>query len=322
MYGSRLARRTYTYRLIIATAASFCAPVAQLQTLSRDDDTLRQMVSEIKSADAAFFQAFSGRDLWAMGRLWAKTDYVSAIHPARATPFLNWDAVRMSWKQTFAHNRNIKLHQRAGSLHIAGDIAWIIDSTRFEAIQTQTGQPILMNNILATKIFEKHGHKWLLVHYHAHLPKFATRSHAHGTVPVPAAVPKLPHDVKQADDSFSKAFIQRDIAAMSQVWEEADEVSAIHPDYPAPFLGWRNVRVSWQQTFDYSRDIRLDTRVWHYHSVGPVVWIIESAQFDAVQTQTHQPIRLQNVLTTKIFEKTPHRWTLVHFHAHRGPTVQ
>ena len=333
---------------VFAAAPFLFAAFALDQMPAYGNEAATAEAAELKQADTAFYRAFEQRNLWEMSQLWLQADYVSAIHPAHATPFLNWDNVRMSWRQTFAHNRDIKIRQRAGFVHSIGSVAWVIDSTRFESIQTQTGQPILMDNVLATKIFEKHGNQWRLVHYHAHLPNLDMQAQAHEHSDIRGkATAGLADGITQATSDFYKAFAQRDLGAMGQVWAQSDYVSAVHPDYPAPFLGWDQVKTSWRQTFAYSRDIRIHPYVaenpisgpgsgmfataqfdpighWpalHVRNAGSVAWIIDSIRFDAVQTETRQPIHIDNVLTTQIFEKHQDTWLLVHFHAHRGPSA-
>ncbi len=122
---------------------------------------------QVKRANEAFHQAWSDRDLWAMGQVWAKEGHVTAIHPAHPVPFLGWESVRDSWKQTFARDPDAVVHRHGGTRHVAGPVAWVTDSTILTGVPAQGGHPIPYG-ILSTKIFEKREGEWLLVHYHAH----------------------------------------------------------------------------------------------------------------------------------------------------------
>jgi hypothetical protein len=42
-------------------------------------------LGQIRAGNKRFWAAFAARDLWSIGRLWAKTDAVSAIFPAGST---------------------------------------------------------------------------------------------------------------------------------------------------------------------------------------------------------------------------------------------
>ena len=277
-----------------------------------------KVVQDVKRANELFYEAWKKRDLWAMSRIWAKADYVSAIHPGRAEPFLNWDNVRDSWKRTFDHNRDIEIHSLAGTLHVVGDVAWVIDSTRLEAIQTQTGQPILLNNILATKIFESDEDRWFLVHYHAHLPKLVPLTDTHDAPQRGEAASTLPKAVEQANEAFYVAWSNGDVAEMSKVWAKADYASAIHSDAAIPLLGWGNVKKGWQAIFARNRAINVRGRAKARHMSGNIAWVVESTEFEIGWTENGQSAHKDEFLTTKIFERHGDEWLLVHFHAHVG----
>ncbi len=132
---------------------------------------------KVNEADRAFYQALSNGDLEAMSRVWSQANYVSAIHPDFPVPFLGPKNVKTGWEQMFANNRDIHVHARAKNVYVSGDLAWVIDATEFEAVGTKTSEPIHMDNVLTTKIFERKGDEWMLVHYHAH--RGPSLSHAH-----------------------------------------------------------------------------------------------------------------------------------------------
>src|SRR5215831_7100536 len=155
----------------ILFGASIAAADSAADAVGRAGDVDNQVTDELKLANEAFDKAFTDRDIWAMSQLWSRDDGVSAVFPAKAKPYFGWDDVRRGWQESFDHNRDIKIKSLAGAIFAKGnnegDIAWIIDSTQFESFQTQTGQPVLMPNVLSTKVFERQNGKWLLVHYHA-----------------------------------------------------------------------------------------------------------------------------------------------------------
>jgi ketosteroid isomerase-like protein len=276
-----------------------------------------EQVGEIRRANEAFHRAWSDRDLWAMGQVWAKEGYASAIHPAHPVPFLGWESVRASWKQTFAHNRDISIRSRAGAVHQASaTIAWVIESIRLEGVQTQTGQPFLMDNLLSTKIFERHGDEWLLVHFHGHLPHLASPD-VHELEQVSKAVSSPAEEsVEQANEAFFQAWSGRDLRAMGVLWAKEGYVSAIHPAHPVPFLGWESVRASWQELFARDPDVVVHSHGGTRHVAGPVAWVADSTMLASVPTHGGPPV-LYSILSTKIFEEREGEWLLIHYHAHR-----
>ena len=267
--------------------------------------------------------AFATRDIAAMGRLWIKTDYVSAVHPSGQNPLLGWERVRQSWLRTFAHNRDMEIESLAGKAEVVGDIAWVIDATRIDAFQTQTGQPILMANVLGTKIFERMGSDWLLVHWHTHLPDFKAVSDEHDM----QALSGLPDDdledeLDQVNHAFYQALMDRNIGDMARIWSTEDHVSAVHPDYLKPFLGTAGVLTSFEQVFANLTDISIGKgRRFAKRIAGDVAWLVDSRAIAGTRSDTKERIIKSNVIVTKIFQRQNRAWRLVHYHAHNGPGV-
>ena len=277
----------------------------------------------LKEAVMGSHKAFSSRDISAMGKIWMKTDYVSAIHPSGQKPFLGWEKVRQSWLQSFAHNRDIKVESLAGDAHVVGDTAWVIDSTRIEGFQTQTGQPILMDNVLGTKIFQRVGSDWLLVHWHTHLPNFKPVVNAHDLQMNLELTDEPPKDeLDNLNQAFYQAFMDRNIVAMASIWSEEDQVSAFHPDYSVPFLDIANVLTSFDQIFANLIDISVSKgHPLAKHVVGDLAWLIDSREIAGTRVDTKERITRANVIITKIFQRQNGAWRLVHYHAHNGPSL-
>ena len=282
-----------------------------------------QVTDELKLANEAVQQAFIDRDIWAMGQLWEKEEFASAIFPAGTKPSFGWENVRRTWQQTFDHNRDIKIKSLAGMILPQGDeendIAIVLESSQFQSFQTQTGQPVMMPNILATKIFQRRGDKWLLVHSHAHQPGLkppTAGDEAVGTRPiVSAVVPEL----QAADLRFYQALRDRDLKAMEQIWSSGDSITAIQAEGSVPFMGRADVMKSWQQVFDYNKGIQIP-RVTQgmVHVAGNRAWIVGSYEAGLTR-RTGEFVHLADVLTTKVFEKRGNDWYVIHYHGHVGP---
>jgi uncharacterized cupredoxin-like copper-binding protein/ketosteroid isomerase-like protein len=282
-----------------------------------------QVTDELKLANEALQKAFIDRDIWAMGQLWEKADFVSSIFPAGAKASFGWDNVRRSWQQTFDHNRDIKIKSLAGLILPQGeeenDIALILDSNQFESFQTQTGQPVMMPNILATKIFQRRSDKWLLVHSHAHQPGLKPPTAGDEEVGTRPLVSTVAPELHAADLQFYQALRDRDLVAMDKVWSPGDAITAIQPEGNVPFIGRANVMKSWQQLFDFNKNVQIP-RVTQgmVHVAGEKAWIVGS--FEAGLTrQTGEFVHLAEVLTTKVFEKRGNEWFVIHYHGHIGP---
>jgi len=311
----------------------FAVLIAQLERVSADQvgnavaqagsvDT--QLQDELKLANEAVLDAFATRDLWAMSQLWAKDEYISALFPAAASPAFGWDNVRKTWQYTFDHNRDIRLKSLAGFIKASGDedgdTALIIDATQFEAFQTQTGQPVTLPGMLATKIFERRQGKWLLVHYHAHQPGMKPPTATDEESGIRPLVTTTDDEIRAADDAFYRALRSRDMEGMDKVWASTEDVTAIQPEGETPFFGRANVMASWKALFDHNRGVQIPrTTQTMIHISGNKAWMVGSFEAALVRRKTGSYVHLPEVLVTKLFVKEAHDWKLSHYHAHIGP---
>jgi ketosteroid isomerase-like protein len=310
--------------LTAATLLSLTLVVAPHRLLAGDQlegtQSTEAALDEVRTANEQFWRAFSARDLWAMGRLWAKTENISAIFPAGSTPFVGWENIQESFRRSFAHNRDIRIESHVVGIHAeGGGVAWLVDSVRFEAVQTQTGQPIVMNRMLGSKVFEKSGDKWLLVHFHAHFPGFAIPEETpHGQADEEARVEQPSDDIARVSATFYDSFSKRDLEAMARVWAKDKYVSVIHPSNPAPFLGPEEVVTSWKRAFSEIGAIHIRPRSVIWHALGSVAWAVDMTEFHVSTAESSAPIYLRNVLSTQIFEKRRGQWLMVHYHGQIG----
>jgi ketosteroid isomerase-like protein len=330
-HSKRRIRAWPSFAAIIVFVIPFRVSIALADNVAdsvgRAGDVDTQITDELKLADEAFYQAFSDRDIWAMAQLWSKDEGVSAVFPANSKPSFGWDDIRRGWQQSFDHNRDIKIKSLAGAVFAKGDnegdVAWIIESTQFSSIQTQTGQPVLMPNVLSTKIFERHNGKWLLMHYHAGQPRLVLpeasdeERASHPIAPASGAV----DNIKAVDDAFYKAFEQLDLVSMGNIWSSSDDITAIQPDFDVPFAGRNAVMNSWQGIFERNAKVLFNAPSDAIQVKGDAAWSVGSYEFAALRRDTGNVVHLPRVLVTKIFNKQGDTWRLVHYHAHIGPAA-
>jgi ketosteroid isomerase-like protein len=173
-----------------------------------------------------------------------------------------------------------------------------------------------MDNLLSTKIFERHGDEWLLVHFHGHLPHLAWPD-VHEMRQVGDAVSSSAEEsIEQANEALFQAWSDRDLQAMDKLWAKEGYASAIHPAHPVPFLGWESVRASWRELFARDPDAVVHRHGGTRHVAGPVAWVIDTTMLAGVPARGGQSIPY-SILSTKIFEKREGEWLLIHYHAHR-----
>jgi ketosteroid isomerase-like protein len=306
-----------------------CIVMSGFLTLATDVRS-DQPVTVVKSADikdelaplhSQFWKSFAERDLWQISQLWAKTDAnISAIFPASATPAIGWDNVAENFRRSFSHNRNIKTDSRIIRAYRTDDLAWLIGIVRFEAVQTQTGQPVIINRMLVTEIFARRDGAWKLVHYHGHNPDFAPQMEGPESMTASGTVAKRSTSpVWLAYDKFGAAFQQRDLAAMFSVQDSDDAVSALQPTSAVPFLGLENVLASWKKTFADIESVSFEPQVLELSESETTAWVTDLSQFHIVFKNEPNEVRhFHNVMTTFIFRKQSGDWRLAHYHAHLG----
>jgi ketosteroid isomerase-like protein len=112
----------------------------------------------VRSANAAFYAAFEGRDLDAMSDVWEHTDRVGCVHPG--WPVLRgWASVAASWFALFDGPQRLQFIVTDEQVHVAGDVAWVTcNENLLESATTST--------VAATNVFVRSDGRWRLVHHH------------------------------------------------------------------------------------------------------------------------------------------------------------
>ena len=126
-----------------------------------DDET------DVVTANQAFDNAVSKRDINAIEALWAHNNNVSIIHPSSKEPLVGWDAVRKSWTEgTLTRYSEIQLSLLNPHVRVDGNMATVVGTERFQGKRVDNGQSVEFQ-ALTTNIFEKRDGRWLMTHHHA-----------------------------------------------------------------------------------------------------------------------------------------------------------
>jgi ketosteroid isomerase-like protein len=119
----------------------------------------------VRTANAAYYAAFSSRDIGAMAALWARSDSAAAVHPFSRAPAVGWAAVRRSYEEAFA--RFAEVSAAMGEPHIAvrQGVAWVVGTETLRG-RRPSGEAANVT-ALATNVLERQGDGWLMVLHHA-----------------------------------------------------------------------------------------------------------------------------------------------------------
>lgn len=108
-----------------------------------------------------------------------------------------------------------------------------------------------------------------------------------------------------ANDAFYRAFADRDIVAMAEVWAEVEPVSCLHPGW-APLIGRDVVLASFQAILDGPGAPQIEPQAAEAAVHGDVGIVI-----------CYERIGRDYLIATNMFRRDGGRWRLVHHQA--GP---
>lgn len=126
--------------------------------------------------------------------------------------------------------------------------------------------------------------------------------------------PRSPEEgeVLRANAAFYAAFEQRDLDAMSDIWEHSDRVTCVHPGW-AILSGWAAVSASWYALFDGPQRLQFIVTGERVEVVGDLAWVTCNENLlDTGATQA--------VAATNVFGRMGDRWKLLVHHG--SPVVQ
>lgn len=113
-------------------------------------------------------------------------------------------------------------------------------------------------------------------------------------------------EVLAANRTFYEAFENRDLDAMSDVWDHADHVTCVHPGWSI-LTGWGAVAASWFAIFGGPQQLQFIVTDERAVVVGDTAWVTCNENLlDGAGTQS--------VAATNVFVRTAAGWKLVHHH--------
>lgn len=109
----------------------------------------------VLAANAAFYEAFSNRDIQGMEKVWSNQEDIAVIHPGWP-PLLGWRSVMSSWKRIMQGGASPAISCVDSRANILGETAIVICTE----ILSET-------ELVATNIFYRENTSWKLVHHQA-----------------------------------------------------------------------------------------------------------------------------------------------------------
>lgn len=118
-------------------------------------------------------------------------------------------------------------------------------------------------------------------------------------------------EVEEANARFYRAFENRDLAEMDQVWAHTDHVRCVHPGW-CLLAGWEAIRQSWESIFKDSREMRFSLSEVTTRVEGNLAWVTCT---ENILSEARGTVSVTSVLATNLFERRAGDWALVHHHA-------
>jgi ketosteroid isomerase-like protein len=130
----------------------------------RAGSALTKELSRVEEAGYSLYEAFSGKNIEAMAKVWSRSPYARCIHPGW-DPVVGWQDIRQSWVDIFESIDEISFELTDIHVEVAGRIAWI--NLLAYANVTTEDEGEFNTVVVATTIFEESDGQWLIVLHHS-----------------------------------------------------------------------------------------------------------------------------------------------------------
>jgi ketosteroid isomerase-like protein len=118
-------------------------------------------------------------------------------------------------------------------------------------------------------------------------------------------------EVLAANEAFYRAFEQKNLEAMSQVWSQGTASLCIHPGRNA-LRGWKQIRDSWELIFKNTKYLEIEVEVITAEIRDPTAYVVLVER--VLQASSGRTIKAESI-ATNIFEQMAGKWYLIHHHA-------
>jgi ketosteroid isomerase-like protein len=125
-------------------------------------------VDAVKSANQAFYAAFSARDFKAMGDVWENKPHVMYYDPRSKNIAVGYEDVMEAWSNLFDRLTKITISPSDVKIQTDGKLAWVV-ATEGAEVQRGSGGGLQKINTIATNVFEKQRGRWLMISHQAQM---------------------------------------------------------------------------------------------------------------------------------------------------------
>ncbi len=139
----------------------------------RHHGTVLDPHDEVRSANAAFYEAFEALDLDTMVDLWEHSDRAAVMHPGWP-PVQGWARVRASWELIFRNTPFIQFLCTDEQVFREGPVAWVLlEENILQGAGSREGGEDVSElsgaRVAAVNVFVHDGSRWRIVVHHGAL---------------------------------------------------------------------------------------------------------------------------------------------------------
>lgn len=120
---------------------------------------------QVRAANQAFYDAYSGRNMVLMEKIWAKKPYSSAVRPGGRTILTGWGAIEENFSRLFSRFTQLTVRMEDATVRVGPQTAWVVGEEKFRGLQRKVDSEVTIT-VLVTNVFEKQDGRWLMVHHH------------------------------------------------------------------------------------------------------------------------------------------------------------
>ena len=118
---------------------------------------------QVVTANQAFYDAFSERDLETLMACWADSDDIACVHPG-GTPLSGWDLVRTSWEAIMHSDADFSIAADPVCVSYEDPVATVVCMERFSS---HGHGGAARADLVATNVFVLGAEGWRMIVHHA-----------------------------------------------------------------------------------------------------------------------------------------------------------
>lgn len=117
--------------------------------------------TKVEAVNAAYYAAFSARDMDAMEKVWScAPDNMLTAPPVNPVTYVGWKAIRKHWEEYWPTFETLSVSMKVSTVNVNGPVAWV-HGVETSSRRTKAGQVSKSSNY-GTNIFVNQNGRWFM----------------------------------------------------------------------------------------------------------------------------------------------------------------